>query len=100
MVAPGVAWFIRLLQHDVSTTLPAQVVTDRKPCLSSTNNDRFDKFRHIEFLSYAAIRITRIPVLVSSKVAWYRFRISAFYGLLFGLTKLTLVRPCFNDLVC
>jgi hypothetical protein len=58
MVAPGIAWLIRLLKDNMVAALPGQVVADRKPRLSSTNNDRLNKFRHIEFLPQAGIRIT------------------------------------------
>src|SRR5262249_58867897 len=55
MVAPGIAWLIRLFKDDMVAALLTQVVADRKPCLSPTNNDRLNRFRHIAFLSSAAI---------------------------------------------
>jgi hypothetical protein len=47
MVAPGVAGLTRLFKDDMITALPCQIVAERKSCLASTNNNRLNKFRHI-----------------------------------------------------
>jgi hypothetical protein len=42
----SVAWFIRLLEHDVMTALPVQIVADRKPSLPPALDDRLDVILH------------------------------------------------------
>ena len=46
----SVAWFIRLLEHDVMRALPVQIiVADRKPSLPTTYDDRLDVILIIDY---------------------------------------------------